>query len=164
MGLGTVWGESLHTNDNSDVGVSMKVRPVSGSACRHAVTLFAESLQLPSTGAPGLRPAGPAGTEEPGVGRGELGSRKVLPFPSCLPPFFTHAAILASVAFCPPGELSLYAGLAASTLALTTLSKMQENVVIKNKTQSQKPDHSVSASAAWAAVGDSLNLSASPHF
>lgn len=130
MGLGTVWGESLHTNDNSDVGVSMKVRPVSGSACRHAVTLFAESLQLPSTGAPGLRPAGPAGTEEPGVGRGESGSRKVLPFPSCLPPFFTHAAILASVAFCPPGELSLYAGLAASTLALTTLSKMQENVVI----------------------------------
>ena len=121
-----MWGESLYTNDNSDVGVSVKVRPVSGSACRHTVTLFAESLQLPSTGTPGLRPAGPADTEEPGVGRGESGSRKVFPFPSCLPPFFTHAAILARVTFSPPEECSLYAGLAASTLALTTLSKMQE--------------------------------------
>lgn len=120
------------------MGVSVKVRPVAGSACRHAVTLFAESLWLPSTGAPGLRaPAGPADTEEPGLGRRESDSRKVLPFPSCQPPFFTHATILARVPFCPPGEFSLCTGLAASTLARSTLSKMQENVVIKSKTQSQ---------------------------
>ena len=71
-------------NNNSDVGVSVKVRPVAGSACRHTVTLFAESLRLPRTGAPGLSaPVGPADTEEPGLGRGESDSRKVLPFPSC---------------------------------------------------------------------------------
>ena len=116
------------------MGVSVKVRPVAGSACRHAVTLFEESLQLPSTGAPGLRaPVGPADTEEPGLGRRESDSRKVLPFPSCLPPFF----ILARVPFSPPGEFSLCTGLAASTLASSTLSKMQANMVIKSKTQSQ---------------------------
>lgn len=76
-------------------------------------------------------------TEEPGLGRGVSDSHNVLPFPSCLPPFFTHATILARVAFSLLGEFSLCTGLAASTLALSTLSKMQANVVIKSKTQSQ---------------------------
>lgn len=77
-------------NDNNDVGVSVKVRPVSASACHRAVTLFSGSLQLSSIGTPATVLQALWMWRSLVQGWGESDSAEVLPFPSCLPPFSTH--------------------------------------------------------------------------
>ena len=130
----------------------MKVRPVSASACHGTVTLF-RALAYTQPWCPGHSPSG---SEDRGVWFREGESPESSPVPSCLSPSLLPATALAWV---PSPSPRGFTQPRHWTPCLHTRTAASQSA----RSETQEPGPSVSATSGWAALGDFLNLSVSPH-